>query len=457
MDMVEKTEKMIKEHNLLHRGQLCIVGVSGGADSMALLHILCNLRQGMGFEILAVHVHHGLRKNEADRDAVFVENICKEKDIPFVLCHVDVQSYVLEHKVSTEEGARILRYRAFAEVAGQYAAEKKVCIAVAHHCNDQAETLLMNLCRGSGLRGLTGMHLQRGNIIRPLLFFCRREIEEYLKAHQISYITDSTNASLDYTRNRVRRSILPMLEAEVNIASIKHISAAAGQLGEVFDYIQVQARKHYEQVVVREDKKVGLSCEKVKELPLFLQGEVIRFLLEEAMDGLRDISSIHIEGLKEMFSKETGSHMDLPQGYFAHRDYCKLWIIHKSQKISKEKENGRFECRRFLYTQNMEIPTQEDVKWFDEEAFEGEVCFRTRKTGDYIEIAGGKHKSIKALMIDEKIPALIRDKILLVADGSHIVWVVGYRISQAYKIKSSTTYVREIKYIKGDTKDVVYH
>lgn len=116
MDMVEKTEKMIKEHKLLHRGQLCIVGVSGGADSMALLHILCNLRQGMGFEVLAVHVHHGLRKNEADRDAVFVENICKEKDIPFVLCHVDVQSYVLEHKVSTEEGARILRYRAFAEV-----------------------------------------------------------------------------------------------------------------------------------------------------------------------------------------------------------------------------------------------------------------------------------------------------------------------------------------------------
>ena len=110
MDMVEKTEKMIKEHNLVHRGQICIVGVSGGADSMALLHILCNLRQGMGFEVLAVHVHHGLRKNEADRDAVFVENICKEKDIPFVLCHVDVQSYVLEHKVSTEEGARILRY-----------------------------------------------------------------------------------------------------------------------------------------------------------------------------------------------------------------------------------------------------------------------------------------------------------------------------------------------------------
>ena len=236
-------KRYIDKNQLICPGDGVVVGLSGGPDSVFLLYALHTLQPRMGFTLWAVHVHHGIRGAEADRDESFSEKLCAKLDIPFQAVHVAAPAYAAQHGLSLEEAARILRYEALEAARQQLGQTRAAWIAVAHHLDDQAETVLHNLVRGAGLRGLAGMENRRNHVIRPLLSIKREDILKWLKQYDIPYVTDSTNADPHYTRNRIRSTVLPELR-EINPEASAHIAHSAALLREADAYFHALALQY---------------------------------------------------------------------------------------------------------------------------------------------------------------------------------------------------------------------
>ena len=237
---MEKVLDYIRKNGMLKEGDRVIAGVSGGADSICLLFLLDRYREALGISVEVVHMEHGIRGKESLEDAAFVENFCRERKIPCHIFHRDVPSLARKWKCSEEEAGRRARYEAFEEICEKYGGTK---IAVAHNRNDQAETLLFHLVRGSGLSGLSGIRPVRGKIIRPLLCLTREEIEGFLKEEGISFRTDASNLETDYARNRIRLNILPLLREELNPRTCEHLAETAERLALAEDYLEAQAEE----------------------------------------------------------------------------------------------------------------------------------------------------------------------------------------------------------------------
>lgn len=236
-------KRYIEANQLIRPGDGVVVGLSGGPDSVFLLYALHTLQARMGFTLRAVHVHHGIRGAEADRDEAFSEKLCAKLDIPFQAVHVAAPAYAAQHGLSLEEAARILRYEALEAARQQLGQTRAAWIAVAHHLDDQAETVLHNLVRGAGLRGLAGMENRRNHVIRPLLSIKREDILKWLKQYDIPYVTDSTNADPHYTRNRIRSTVLPELR-EINPEASAHIAHSAALLREADAFFHALALQY---------------------------------------------------------------------------------------------------------------------------------------------------------------------------------------------------------------------
>lgn len=236
-------KRYIGANQLIRPGDGVVVGLSGGPDSVFLLYALHTLQPRMDFTLRAVHVHHGIRGAEADRDEAFSEKLCAKLDIPFQAVHVAAPAYAAQHGLSLEEAARILRYEALEAARQQLGQTRAAWIAVAHHLDDQAETVLHNLVRGAGLRGLAGMENRRNHVIRPLLSIKREDILKWLKQNDIPYVTDSTNADPHYTRNRIRSTVLPELR-EINPEASAHIAHSAALLREADAYFHALALQY---------------------------------------------------------------------------------------------------------------------------------------------------------------------------------------------------------------------
>ena len=236
-------KRYIEKNQLICPGDGVVVGLSGGPDSVFLLYALHTLQARMGFTLRAVHVHHGIRGAEADRDAAFSAELCAKLDIPFRAVHVAAPAYAAQHGLSLEEAARILRYEALETARQQLTEAPTAWIAVAHHLDDQAETVLHNLVRGAGLRGLAGMENRRNHVIRPLLSIKREDILKWLEQNNIPYVTDSTNADPHYTRNRIRSTVLPELR-EINPEASAHIAHSAALLREADAYFHALALQY---------------------------------------------------------------------------------------------------------------------------------------------------------------------------------------------------------------------
>lgn len=305
---------------MIARGDAVVAGVSGGGDSMALLYVLDRLRRELDFILTVVHVNHGIRGAEAERDQHTVERACGELNVPCTIKRYDVPRIADEWRVGEEEAGRILRREAFFRVASSFQQEgRRVRIALAHNQNDLAETILHHLARGAGIRGLSGMAPVSGEIIRPFLSLERREIDQYLKEQGILYVLDSTNLSDDYTRNRIRHHILPAMEREVNGGTVAHLAETSLVLRQADHYLSAQAGKLLE------------NCPEVNGGILLDEGFfsadpiLISYGILEAFSRIvgrrKDVSSIHVRQVAELYEKQTGRKSSLPCGVEAVRDY----------------------------------------------------------------------------------------------------------------------------------------
>ena len=253
-EILETIREFIREHDMLVPGDRVIIGLSGGADSVSLLMILSELKKELNIELFAVHVHHGLRGKEADRDSAYAQELSENLGVPFVCVHANVAEYARVNGVSEEEAGRHLRYRILEE---QRLFRHAAKIAVAHHADDQVETVLYNLFRGSGLKGLGGMRPVRDAVIRPLLSVTRKEILAYLEEKEISYCEDSTNSGTDYIRNRLRHEIIPAVRERINEGAPSNILQAAKTAAAADACFERTARRILESVGIRERREGG--------------------------------------------------------------------------------------------------------------------------------------------------------------------------------------------------------
>ncbi len=463
--MEDKVRAYAVENHMFQKGDGVVVGVSGGADSTALFVLLSEMGEEWGLALHVVHVHHGLRGGEADEDEAFVRKMVEGRASSYRLVKEDVRGLAHDEGLTLEEAGRLVRYKAFHHRMEEVGGRK---IAVAHNQNDQAETVLFQLCRGSGLRGLTGMAPVTGAVVRPLLCADRGEIEGYLRDRGVRHRQDSTNADDAYTRNRIRNQAIPLLESSVSQGVVGHIARAAGLLRECQEYIEISVEERFQRIVKGEAGLYSYKASDFLREETVLQKELVRRILRSLGTGLRDVGAVHVEAVRSLAEKAVGKRVDLPGGIMGVRTYECVRIgplghtdggdgegaahgapppykallpfeVHPPCELRLGGE-GRisFEIND-AGSKNENIPKNNCTKHFDYDKIKGTVFVRTAREGDYfIFDAEGHKKKLSRHFIDEKIPKGERAGRLVVAEGSHILWLLGGRMSEDYKVDEGT-------------------
>ena len=562
MDLTEKILFYMKRYHMIPENKNIVIGLSGGADSVCLLYVLAALRKKLGLQLCAVHVHHGLRGVEADADEAYVRDICRAWDVPLKAMRIDAAALAKQWGIGCEEAGRRARYEIFEECL-QEMGGCRGAIAVAHHRDDCAETLLFHMFRGTGLDGMAGIRPVRKTeresmIIRPLLETGKTEIESFLQEKGISWRIDSTNTGEDYTRNRIRNRVLPYAEKEICSRAGAHLAKEAQLLAETADFVRSCTRQALERCRVKADdlkanacgieivEHVGqregtaeyrrydkqtiikLNIELLQQEDIFLQKQCVRECLLEIGTG-RDLTAAHIEAVRHLVGTDcqSGRKLRIPACQLEVERQFGLLVfrrLERQQDASPEQQDALSEQQDALsergrqvglqtpelplpehsselhvpgmgvvsvrYLQRDEltageknaaaggkntaageknaaagekntaageessaaagaflknIPQKKYTKWLDYDKIIQSVVFRTRRSGDYLTIDDNfSKKSLKKYMIEEKIPANERNSMLVLADGNHIIWVPGGRISTYYRVTEQTKVILEV-------------
>ena len=481
--MIRKIEAFINAHGMIKNGDHVVAGVSGGADSICLLRVLLCLRTALGYTVSVVHVEHGIRGSDSLRDAAFVKGFCEKRGVECTVCGCQVPEYAKAHGMSEEEAGRQLRYAAFDSEKKRYPG-RRVRIAVAHNLGDQAETMLFHITRGTGISGLGGMAPVRGDIIRPLLCTGRDEIEKYLADIGQPFCVDCTNETEAYSRNQIRHKVLPVLH-QINTRAAEHMYQTAGQLREIDDYLKRQAAAALETCCVcrfrgasggqkteaglktgegskteAEKQAVLISAvirkEIFEQIEPVLQKVMLHQLFSRLAGSSRDFTREHVGQVLGLFAKQNGRRLKLPHALCAERVYDGVKLCRRDEKEEKKDEIGQkdqfsFEIFEKFSNNIPQISKKKYTKCFDYDKIKFGVCVRRRLPGDYLVVSdSGDRQKLKKYLVNEKIPAEERERLLLLADGAHIMWVVGHRISSYYKVDEHTRRILEVTFYGGE-------
>lgn len=432
--MTDKVTETVKKHNMILRGDKIGVGISGGADSVSLLHFLAENKEILGIEsITAVHINHSIRGGEADRDMQFTEKICEKIGVPCKCVTVDVPSESKKTGESIETCARRLRY----EIFESFGFDK---FATAHNLNDRMETFFFNLARGASSAGLLSIPYVRGNYIRPLLDVTRAEIEEYLTENGLTYITDSTNNCDDYTRNKIRHFLIPQMY-ELNPSFQKAFLKCETSLESENEYIKEQAERLLN--VCRNGNEY--FTEKLKTAHEALRFRVISNILKE--QNVKNISREHIELV---------NHIILHGGFASvcgNTAKCERGVL----SFGNTENIPDFEIFIENFTDTVKTPcgdfkiisfAKKDLQNFNKHTFNnlidcdkivGRLKIRSRISGDSVKLNKRKiTKTLKGLFNEKKIPASKRREIAIAADGEGIVWLEGFGVSERCAVTHGT-------------------
>ena len=450
------------KHNLIQKGDKIVLGLSGGPDSVCLLHVLNRLKKDFNIEIYAAHLNHQIRGIEAQKDALYVSKLCEDMGIIFFVKSINVPKYCENEGLSLEEGARKLRYEMFYEIKDKIKANK---IAIGHNLNDQAETVMMRIMRGTGLKGLKGIDYIRDNcIIRPILDVERNEIEEYCEAYNLNPRIDKTNLENIYTRNKIRLDLLPYMKDNFNSNVIESIVRMSNSLKSDNDYIEKEAEAKFREVSnIKEKGFVEINLDDFVCLHDAIKVRVLRNSIKHILGDTNFVDQRHIEDIMSLEdNSKVNKMLTLPRNIFVYRKKDSI-ILTNEEIVNEEIEfyynvpsNGFIkikELKQIIETQVMSIDRYKSMKLdnsskgFDFNKVKGGIVIRSRRQGDKIKLAMGS-KKVKDLFIDLKIPREERCKIPIITDSEGIICVGDYKISENYKIDENTKEVLKINFNK---------
>ncbi len=426
------------------------VAVSGGVDSMVLLHTLCSLRDQLNITVVAFHMEHGIRGRASEDDMRFVMRQCAQRGVECVVERADVPAIAREQKLSVETAARQTRYAFLDRQDADW-------IATAHQMDDVAETVLMNLLRGCGLSGLCGIPEKRGRYIRPLLHVSRKEIEEYAAENCVEFVRDATNDETGYTRNYIRSEILPRL-ARVNEQAVAHIAQTAQLLKE--DEAALRQAALDAGCIEEKEDGVYIGLDRLAELPEAVKARVIRLAFEKRF-GLKDVESKHVQDILRLAADgESAKRLDIGKGLAATVVYGKLMIGRARKKAYNNNSvdfsgPGRYEMDGTVFTcsECSEAAFGDGAEYFDMAALTGAV-FRHRREGDFIQPLGmSGTKRLSDYLSDRKVPLYMRDDMVVLAVGSEVLWAVGAGVSEKSKIKPGSRIIK----IEVGEKSTMHH
>jgi len=442
---------------MIQKNDCIIIGLSGGADSVTLFHFLCTIREEYNLNLIAVHVHHGLRGAAADSDAEYVKNLCSDYNVRFELFKIDIHKEAKLLSVTDEEAGRIKRYEIFQKAFIKYNANK---IAIAHNMNDQAETILMRICRGTGLKGITGILPVRDNIIRPLIECDRKLIEKYCIENNLLYKNDYTNNMDIYTRNKIRLHLIPWIEQKLNPSIVQTLSNMAYSLTEEENYINHQAEEAYKLCSTIDNEILKLDLTKFINYHIAIQKRVLRISLKHFKKDLHDIEAEHIAKILELMHKQTGKKINITNNIIVQKQYNYLYFYFNTENLNTQycytlipnKEIYIKETKIYIHSQIILIQNFKQnknnlyTKAFDYDKIGNDIKIRTRLAGDRIYLKSVGNKKLKDLFIDMKIPQNLRKTLPLLATDNNIIWILGYRVSGAYSIDKDTKKIIYIEY-----------
>lgn len=447
--VLEKVKKAIEEYKMLESSNTVVVGLSGGADSVCLLHVLYTLKDEYKLKLIAPHVNHGIRGEEAENDALFSKNFAETLNVDFKLLQVDCVKEARENGETTEEAGRRLRYEFFNSLCE----DENTVIATAHNSNDNLETVIFNIARGSALSGAKGIPPKRDNIIRPLIFCSRAEIEGYCKENNLSFVTDSTNLSDDYTRNKIRHNVLPELE-KVNSNVVEAFTRFSESVRIDDDYLDSIAENALEKAKLSDS---SYSTEVIDLLHPSIKRRVIFKVINRFSEELPDSKKINLV----LSCINENSKIQLYKNCYCESKENELKFFKNDNNKECEKQEPKIlECENFSidfggYTVKGEYFSKTSQKindllldnLIDCDTINGNLILRTRNEGDKITLRKRKvTKSLKKLFIEENIPKEKRDLIPVISDDNGVVWVKGYGVNKKNAVTDMTKNILSLEW-----------
>jgi len=445
--MLAQVSKYIRQQNLIHPGDLVVAGISGGPDSMALLNILIQLCPQLNFKVVAAHLNHGLRP-EAAAEEKFVSDYCRMASIPFYSHQADVQEIAAREKKSLEEAGRDCRYQYFFELAAKLGATR---IATAHHRDDNAETVLLNIIRGSGIKGLRGIRPVNGIIIRPLLCVTKNQIESYLAENSIEYCIDMSNYSTDYLRNRIRHNLLPLLKQDYNPRIVDSLNQLADIAAAENDAMETETAHFWEELIIKQETdEIILDAHRILQLhPAFQRRITMKALA--VMQGENSWDATDVKLVTNLLNKPGSTRrIQLKKGLYVKKVYEQIiftrTLPEKTAFSYKVSVPGQVYIKETGQKYSFQLLERKDFKpqvgnfYLDYDKIKGELYLRSRQPGDVFCPRGMQGtKKIKDYFIDLKVPQAERDQIPLLATEQKIYAVLGFRIAQDAAVDETTT------------------
>lgn len=453
--ILNKVKETIKEYNMFELNDTVVIGVSGGADSVMLFHVLNLLKTEYNLHLIVAHINHKIRLGDAEKDAIFVENLCKEYDVEFHLKEAYIKDLAKEWNMGEEEAGRKVRYDFFAELAGQNGK-----IATAHNANDNVETVLMRMMRGTGITGLKGISYKRDNIVRPILGISRSDIEDYVEENKLNYITDKTNFESIYTRNKIRLELIPFMQNMFNPNLVNTITQNIKTYSEDADFLEEESEKVYFLLIQRDDTNSNLKLN-LKDLlslhPSLAKRVIIKSIKEIKNSEQIDISADKIDFIFNSLTNKVGTKFTLNGGFQIRIDYDCL-VLEKSEESLFMED---IIVNLSVLEQVIEVPSinsnlrisvcfdecidnNDKVCYLPYEEFkETKLILRSRKNGDIFRITDKSHKKLNKVFTDRKISSGNRDKIVCLCTNNEVLWALDY-FATRYNQRSGSFFKLEL-------------
>ena len=454
----QQVQETIHRYQMLQAGERVLVAVSGGPDSVGLLHLLCWLSDELGIELAVAHLNHQLRGEQADQDEAYVRRLCADWNLPCYVTGENVGEQARRKGISLEEAGRYARYEYFSTLAEQHGFAR---VALGHTATDRVETLLINLLRGSGLHGLRSIPPVRGIFIRPLISIRREAIAQYCEQQSLAPRCDESNLDAsDFLRNKIRLQLLPLLGEEYSEDPHEALARVIRAAEEELAWTEPLVETEFEEVASVGANKLGLDRQRLSELPAGLQHRLLRRAIVELSGAATDVGEVHYDALRELIDQgQTGAQLHLPAGVLARIGYTELELIY-GERAQRQPEGKESWCYELSVPGTVEIPEVGSVVaqavterpgalgdaagshvTVDGAAAGSELCVRNWQPGDHMQPLGmGGHKKLQDVFVDEKIPQQQRDCIPLVVDSQdRIIWAVGLRMGEQFRVTEDTT------------------
>ena len=462
MDFIGTVRETVEKYQMLQEGDRVIVGVSGGVDSVVLLHVLMLLRDEYGLSLAVAHLDHGIRGEESRREGDFVRDLARGMSLSFETAEADVPALAKKQRITLQEAAREARYRYYEETRKKYNAQR---VATGQTADDQAETILMRVIRGAGLRGLKGIPPVRGGVyIRPLIETSRQEVERFARSERLSFVNDSSNIKDIYLRNKVRHDLIPHLEREYNPSIRVGLNRMATILSREDDYLDRKAEEAMAGLLKGSGEEFSLDIPRLTAFHEALWFRVLQKALARVLGGdLRSIKTVHLDGIcRLMAHRAPNKVLCLPQGIYAEKRYAELlirkgkppavypfeYIVDAPGVTILEGLGKKLVTRIERAKQGISVDVDSTVAHLDDDKLLHPLILRSSEEGDrFIPLGMKGHKKLKDFFIDSKVPKALRRRIPLLISAGDIVWVVGYRISERFKFTEGSKRLLKAEYL----------